>query len=280
MIESVDTIKESSEQSVLLKEVLSVSKMEVEPLTNSEPVVGENELTFPPDNDVLDMMNGVNVNDPLPIVTERYFTPYYRINYPKKGDDICIRLHTNRLCMISLAPSHAIFNSDRKIEKIDFQVTDKLNRADNAVSGKAKHGAQPLHETSKICSITCSDGQTWIVRCGMNGKLTEANTDLIENPELLRQPPHKGGYLAIVLPKLDAPEKMKQYLMTQQAYDDAIRDRLSVNIENGAIRANGAVKRPHDDESLPDELKEKIVKTEDDRKVVGAKVDSSDLSCT
>lgn len=275
MIDSVDAINEICKEADSLENGLSLAEnIKMEELDDPQAVGKGSEADFPSDDDIFDMIKDVKINEPLPTVTERYFTRYYRINFPKKGDDICIRMHTNRLCMISLAPSHAIFDGDRKIEKIDFQVTDKLNRAANAVSGKAKHGAQPMHETSKICTITCSDGQSWIVRCGMNGKLTEANTDLIDNPALLRQPPHKGGYLAIVLPKLDAPEKMKQYLMTQEAYDAAMRDRSRGDVDDCAA------KRPRDDETLPVDFKEKIMKTTDDRRAISTNVDASELSCT
>ena len=229
-----------------------------------ESAIEDDTLDFPPDEDICDMVKDVNLLKPLPTVTERYFTTYYRINFPKKGDDICIRIHSNRLCMISLAPSHAIFQGDRKIAKIDFQITEKLNRADNAVSGKAKHGAQPLHETSKICTITCSDDKSWVIRCGMNGKLTEANTDLLENPELLRLPPHKGGYLAIVLPKLcrtAIPEKLMETLLTQEAYDAAIRDRMNVKIDNSENTTGGAFKRSCENDTTNG--KEKILKIEE-----------------
>ncbi|XP_043268186.1 protein Abitram [Venturia canescens] len=223
-----------------------------------EEVIDTQDQDFPEDEDIFEMVEEVNLKDPLPDITQRYFTSYYRMNFPQEGHDICIRMHTNRICLISLAPSHALFNKDRKIVKIDFQVTDKLNRANNSVSGKAKHGAQPLHESSKICTISCDDGESWVIRCGINGKLTEANTDLLTNPELLREPPHRGGYLAIVLPKINDLDKLKKNLVTQEVYDEMMRERRKNEISSD--RSNGSMKRLADNDLENIASKEKITR--------------------
>lgn len=235
----------------------------VEIRENMDPAEVDEISDFPEDTDVFEMVEQVQLDEPLADITERYFTTYYRMNFPQEGQDICIRMHTNRICLISLAPSHAIFQKNRKISKINFQVTDKLNRADNAVSGKAKHGAQPLHESSKICTISSDDGESWVIRCGMNGKLTEANTDLLTNPELLREPPHKGGYLAIVLPKINDLVKLKASLVTQQVYDEMMVQRRAERLANGNSddRTNGSVKRPGGDDLGDIGSKEKIMKS-------------------
>lgn len=156
-------------------------------------------------------------------VTERYFVPYYKMNPDKEGDDMCILIHSNKICMLALAPSHNVLRSsgDGTIQ-VDFQIGDKVNRACNKVSGKAKHGAQPLQETSNICSITCAANVRHLIKACVIGKLIEVNQALQEKPQLLHKPPHGGGYLAIVLLNIKLLDKMKQNLLTHQQYEEKL----------------------------------------------------------
>lgn len=192
---------------------------------NSGIIDSDDEYKFPPDDDASDMLDEVEYNGYFPTVTDRYLTPYYKLNVQSPGDDICIRIHSNRICMLSLAPSHIILQGDKDITKVNFKVSDKLDRSLNKVSGKGKHGAQPLQTNSNICSISCSDGQTYMIKCCMIGKLVEVNEMLLENPRLLRNPPHKGGYLAIILPNLRLLENLRQSLLTQEQYIELIQER-------------------------------------------------------
>lgn len=192
---------------------------------NSVVVDSDDGFEFPPDNDASDMLDEVEYNGYFPTVTDRYFTPYYKMNVQSPGDDICIQIHSNRICMLSLAPSHVILQGDKDIEKVNFKVSDKLDRSLNKVSGKSKHGAQPLQTNSNICSISCSDGQIYMIKCCMIGKLVEVNEMLMENPSLLKNPPHKSGYLAIILPKLIYLENLKQSLLTHEQYIEFIKER-------------------------------------------------------
>lgn len=180
---------------------------------------------FPPDNDIGDMLEEVKYTGIFPAITERYFTPYYKINVQKALDDICILLHSNRTCMLALAPSHSILQAKRRITKIDFRVSDKLDRSMNKVSGKSKHGAQPLQANSNICVISCSGGDSYTIKCCIIGKLIEVNENLLHDPELLLQPPHKGGYLAIILPNINLLDKMKNNLLTQAQYNNVLSKR-------------------------------------------------------
>lgn len=182
---------------------------------------------FPPDNDITDMLEGVKYHGSFPTITDRYFTAYYKLNVQSPADDICILMHSNRVCMLSLAPSHAALQSDTEIVKVDFKVSNKLDRVLNKVSGKSKHGAQPLQANSNICIITCSDGKTYIIKCCIIGKLVEVNESLLGNPKLLLEPPHKGGYLAIVLPNIKLLDKMKEPLLTREQYDSKMLERQS-----------------------------------------------------
>ncbi|XP_043493305.1 protein Abitram [Polistes fuscatus] len=190
----------------------------------------EDSFVFPPDNDISDMLEGIDFNGSLQTITERYFSTYYKVDVQKPGDDMCIRIHSNRICLISLAPSHNIFQNDKKILKVNYKVSDKLDRMLNKVSGKSKHGAQPLQVNSNICTISCSDGQTYTIKCCIIGKLIEVNDVLLEYPETLKEPPHKGGYLALVLPNLKLLDKVKDTLLTLEEYKALILSRSEVKM--------------------------------------------------
>ncbi|XP_012279774.1 protein Simiate [Orussus abietinus] len=175
-----------------------------------------------------DILQSVDLDEPLPTITERYFTPYYQVDIQKPCDDICIRIHSNRICMLSLASGHTLLQGEKKITNVNFKVSNKLDRTLNKVSGKSKHGAQPLQHNSNICFITRSDGETYAIKCCMIGKLVEVNEMLVENPELLRESPHQGGYLALILPKLQHLETLKSSSLTQEAYDAHILKRQEI----------------------------------------------------
>ncbi|XP_018315293.1 protein Simiate [Mycetomoellerius zeteki] len=184
-------------------------------------------FTFPPDEDVSDMLDEVQYSGRFPTVTDRYFTPYYKMDVQSLGNDTCIWIHSNRICMLSLAPSHVILQDNKVIQKIDFKVSDKLDRSLNKVSGKSKHGAQPLQTNSNICTILCVDGQTYVIKCYIVGKLVEVNEALSENPQLLKELPHKGGYLAIILPNIKFLEDFKQSvsILTHDKYIEHIKEK-------------------------------------------------------
>lgn len=182
-------------------------------------------FSFPPDENVSDMLDEVQYNGHFPTVTDRYFTPYYKMDVQSLGDDMCIWIHSNRICMLSLAPSHIILQANKDIKTIDFRISDKLDRSLNKVSGKGKHGAQPLQTNSNICTISCLDGQIYVIKCCMIGKLVEVNEALLKNPQLLKESPHKGGYLAIILPNIKLLENLKQSLLTHDQYIELIKEK-------------------------------------------------------
>lgn len=59
--------------------------------------------------------------------------------------------------MITLAPSHPLLKCEQ-ITDVNYQVSAKVNRLENKVSGKGKKGAQHLQTESIICEVTCSTG--------------------------------------------------------------------------------------------------------------------------
>lgn len=66
-------------------------------------------------------------------------------------------LFSGRICVITLAPSHPLLKCEQ-ITDVNYQVSAKVNRLENKVSGKGKKGAQHLQPESIICEATCSTG--------------------------------------------------------------------------------------------------------------------------
>ena len=206
------------------------------------PEPPEEGFVYPIEMDSSDMLDEVEFEE-FPTVTDRYLTPYYQLDVQKPCDDVCVRIHSNRVCMISLAPSHIIFQENKTIVSCNYKVSEKLDRLCNKVSGKAKHGAQPLQSNSNLCCLTCSDGSSYMIKCCMIGKLLEVNKDLVENPELLKLEPHFGGYIALVLPNLKHLDKLKDKLLTREQYEEAIKKRMEKNeIETKTAEEKAEVK--------------------------------------
>ena len=99
---------------------------------------------------------------PLPLPS--YLPPYpppppllVQIIYSTKCRFMQIIVFPGRICVITLAPSHPLLNCEQ-ITNVNYQVSAKVNRLENKVSGKGKKGAQHLQPESIICEVTCSTG--------------------------------------------------------------------------------------------------------------------------
>ena len=160
----------------------------------------------------------ITLQDKYPSVVDRYFTRKYVQN---EGDnDVCLLFHSNKICIVTLAKSHAAFK--KGISKVDFKVTNKLDRSSNKVTGKGKKGGQHVDEKAVLCVLECLDGTIYRVMAGVKGKLIEVNESLMENPQLLVDKGETDGYIAVVLQKLGADGVKSGGSMTQQDYDDAL----------------------------------------------------------
>lgn len=170
---------------------------------------------------------------PFASVVDRYFTRLFKVNLPQgtvdpdnfksNMNDVQILWHSNKICIVTLAPTHPALASGRKIVKVDFKVTLKCNRANNNVSGKRKRGAQWLNPESPLCLITTEGGETSTVHPGIRGHLIEVNENLIKNPGLLQQKPETEGYIAIVMIKLEERDNLTRGLMSELEYKDYLK---------------------------------------------------------
>ncbi|KAK7109549.1 protein Abitram-like [Littorina saxatilis] len=170
---------------------------------------------------------GRESNERPPTVVDRYFSKHYRIDLQKKqGEDICILTHSNKICIVTLAPSHPILSEKKTVTDVNFDVGG-ANRLENKTSGKSKRGALWLGALSPLCTLTCSDESKYRVYCGVKGQLIEVNTALLEAPQLVNQKPWGTGYMGIMLPALKGHEAEMARLLTEDQYQEALKARLA-----------------------------------------------------
>ena len=87
-------------------------------------------------------------------VTERYYTRYYCLDEDReRRHDILVLNHSNRICLITLAPTHPVIARGLKITKVNFEVSKKTDRKSNKTSGKSKKGGQTLEHTSILAIV-------------------------------------------------------------------------------------------------------------------------------
>lgn len=161
----------------------------------------------------------------LPSVVDRFFTRYYFI---KKGADqapYMVLFHSNRICLICLAPEHPALQNG--IMSINFDI-GQMDRSKNTVKGKGKKGGMILQADSTLALLQSKTGEVYKVPSCVRSKLVEVNTGVAEHPELLANLPEGEGYFAIVLPKPEHCEEIKASLMTQQQYDEYLHT-LKIN---------------------------------------------------
>ncbi|CAK1593902.1 unnamed protein product [Parnassius mnemosyne] len=149
--------------------------------------------------------------------TDRYFSKRYILNVGgKENNDIMLMFHSNRITLLSLAPSHFFFKKNCDY-KINFNVHN-IDRLSNTVKGKGKKGGQMLNPKSVICKIEYDDGANFDVPCGMKGTLIEINEELIKDPQLLKSEPDSTGFIAIILSSIAISDSMKNELLTHEEY--------------------------------------------------------------
>lgn len=136
----------------------------------------------------LSLKLGHRISQGFPSVTERYYKPRFLLDANGiEGHDQCALFHSNRIVLVTLAPSHPILRERKVVAKVSYQVNEKLNRLDNQVSGKWKRGGQKLLKESALCIVTCQGGETYTVTSMVPGSLVEVNDHLTTSPELLTE---------------------------------------------------------------------------------------------
>lgn len=201
-------------------------------VTSDEPSTSQNKPvihTLQPKFYVPTIEETIDLGNYKPYV-ERFFTLRYCIDVNEKFNDHCVLIHSNKICVISLAPSHPLICSDIRIEKVDFQVSKNTNRMNNKVSGKRKRNAQNLNQTSPLCRVECADNKIYTIYSIVPGKLLEMNEALENEPGKIRECcptfPHKQCYVGVVLPNIrHTVETLNKKFLTPEEYQKAIEER-------------------------------------------------------
>ncbi len=156
--------------------------------------------------------------------TDRYFKKYYKLDVRYENNDNLLLIHSNKIVVCTLAPSHPILNKLKyKIDKVQF-----MQQVNEEMSGKHKHNAKILTNQMGLCrlyytSLDKTDtidekDRYFVVYSCLNGKLIETNQKLIQNPELLQNKASTEGYLAIMMTKLDSWKAQIDELTTHEQY--------------------------------------------------------------
>lgn len=103
-------------------------------------------------HNVPSICNDFNVDHPS--VVDRFFTRYYyRRPKPTAGpdaidnEDHLVLFHSNRICLIGLAPSHVAVR--KGVRSVDYNIGN-LDRSKNLCSGKGKKGAMNLQVSDPL----------------------------------------------------------------------------------------------------------------------------------
>ncbi|XP_017117218.1 protein Abitram [Drosophila elegans] len=157
-----------------------------------------------------------------PSVVDRFFTRYY---YFKGEVPYQVLYHSNRICLICLAPDHP--GPGQGISSVNFDIGN-VDRSQNVVKGKGKKGGMILQPESTLALLTTESGETYKVPSCIRGKLVEVNTALVEEPKLLEQLPEGAGFFAILLPKIENCDAIKASLLTQEQYEARLKVKKEV----------------------------------------------------
>jgi hypothetical protein len=111
-------------------------------------------LPSPPPVVIPPIEESIDLSETYRSVTERYYTPYYRVDPDRqRRHDLCLLVHSNRISLITLAPSHPILEQGLTVKNIDCTISKKLDRKDNKAVGKSKKGGQNLSKDSVVCYL-------------------------------------------------------------------------------------------------------------------------------
>lgn len=170
--------------------------------------------------------------------TERYFKKYYKLDVKYPSNDHLIMMHSNRVAVCFIAPSHPILNKQKyKVRKVDY-----IQNVNEEMSGKHKHNAKSVNANQPLCKVYCDvlernenepEERYFLIYACLNAKLIEINERLIKKPELIQEKPHTEGFFAILMPKLDSISEQLMDLMTHSDYIN--KNQKSNDLKNGNV---------------------------------------------
>ncbi|XP_037953740.1 protein Abitram [Teleopsis dalmanni] len=201
-----------------------------------------------------------------PSLVDRFFTRYYYIKSGANPTPYKVLFHSNRVCLICLAPEHPALKEG--ISSINFDIGN-INRSKNSVKGKGKKGGMVLQADSTLALLTTVTGKTYKIPSCVRSKLIEVNTNLVNNPSLFSTAKEGEDYLAIVLPKPEHCDEIKEGLLTQTQYEEKLatidfmeqNTQLNESVEESTEQKNAEVTNVVDNKNVKqsiDNIKEKI----------------------
>lgn len=165
----------------------------------------------------------IDQSEPNLTVTERYYTPFYKLDKDReRRNDLCLLVHSNRIALVGLAPSHPLVARQLDITAINCEVSKSVDRKSNKAVGKSKKGGQHLEADSILCYLESGEAK-YSIEAIAPGKLICMNSAVLKNPNLARLRPDSEGHIAICLPYLGLIQETKDGLLTKEAYEEVIK---------------------------------------------------------
>jgi len=156
-------------------------------------------------------------------VTQRYYTPRYYMDPDRtRREDFLVLCHSNKICVICLAPSHPVLKDNLKITKVNLDVSKNIDRKANKTSGKSKKGGQNLQNDS-ILAILETDERQFKVLAVIPGKLICVNRVVYEESCKIVSQHDSDGHIAIILPSKGHYHQTMDRLLTREQYCNKIR---------------------------------------------------------
>ena len=170
----------------------------------------------------------VDLTAPFPSYTDRYFSKKFKTNVRGAGgEDQCVLVHSNKLFVICVAPSHPLIAEKKEITSVSFKVSENVDHLENKAGGKFKKNATSVTEWSPLCRVFCSDGSEYTLCSCVRGRLIEVNENLLVNPRLLSGDPLFTGYIGIVMTELKTFKNQVEALTSEKEYLEEVTKRSS-----------------------------------------------------
>lgn len=151
---------------------------------------------------------------------DRYFTKYYKTNVRYPSNDHLVLMHSNKIAVCALAPSHPVLDTSRyTVTRVEY-----VQGVSDEMSGRHKHNASLVNVNQPLCrlhatAVTDVDAdQVFVVYSCLNAKLIEVNERLVQQPGLVQSKPTTDGFIAILMPKLDSLKEQLNDLITHDQY--------------------------------------------------------------
>ncbi|ETV80815.1 hypothetical protein, variant [Aphanomyces astaci] len=94
-------------------------------------------------------------------MVDRYYTRMYAADIMgEPSEDQYVNMHSNRLCVVGIAPGHCIFTRGLTVKAVDFEPS----MVESKVTGKKKKGGVWLNPDTVVCRVTCTNGETFNFR--------------------------------------------------------------------------------------------------------------------